>query len=125
MHNVAKQQYMTWYMSNARSTKTSVTERMPESPHHRLRNAVAHRPLIGHLLNLLAALGALALAALSEALGCPRSGQRQQLPFGLPAERPQCFVTPVLQHSRYCSHQHMWQPCVLIYVVYCLALKTW
>ena len=124
MHNVAKQQYMTWYMSNECSAKTTVRERMPESPHHRLHIAVAHRPSIGHLLNLLAALGALALAALSEALGCPRSGQRQQLPFGLPVERPQCFVSPVIHHSRYCSHQHMCQRCVLMYDVYCLALKT-
>ncbi len=123
MHNVAKQQYMTWYMSNERSAKTSVKERMPESPHHRLRIAAAHRLLIGHLLKLLAALGTLALAVLSEALGCPRSGQRQQLPSVLLAERPQCFVNPVLQHSRCCSQQHMWQSCELMHHVYCLALK--
>ncbi len=97
---------------------------MPENPYHRLRIAVAHKPLIGHLLKLLAALEALALPALSEALGCSHSGQRQQLPFGLLAERPQCFVSPVLQHSRYCSQQHLWQPCVLMYDVYRLALKS-
>ena len=96
---------------------------MPESPHHRLRIAVAHRPLIGHLLELLAVLEALALPVLSEVLGCPHSGQRQQLPFGLLAERPQCCVSPMLQHSKYGSQQHIWQPCVLMYDVYCLALK--
>ena len=124
MDYMAQQQYMTWYMSNGCGAETSVREHMPESPHHRLRIAVAHRPLIGHLLKLLAALEALALPVLSEALGCPRSGRRQQLPFGLLAERPQCFVSPVLQHSRYCSQQHLWQPCVLMYDVYRLALKS-
>ena len=123
MHSMAQQQFMTWHMSNGCGAEAPVKEHMPESPHHRLRIAVAHMLLIGHFPKLLAAHEALALAALSEAVGCSHSGQRQQLPSGLLAERPQSFVSPVLQHSRYCSRQHMWQPCVLMHDEYCLALQ--
>ena len=122
MHSLAQQQYVAWYISNDCDTKTSVRERMPESPHYRLCIAVAHKPLIGHLLELLAALEALALAALSEVLRCPRSGQRQQLPFGLLAERPHCFVSPVLQCSKCHIQPHFRQLCVLTVVPSCVCL---
>lgn len=71
----------------------------PGNLHHMLHIPELASSLLPLHPGLTAGLGALALAALSEAWACSRSALRQQLPSGLPAERPHSFVSPA-QHWR-------------------------